>query len=230
MEHLILLHGALGASAQLMPLAEKFSDFFQVHTLNFYGHGGNRISDNPYSIHQFAADVLRFLDEKNIEKVSVFGYSMGGYVGMYIAKHHPDRINKVVTLATKYDWNEQIAAKEVLMLNPAKIEAKLPAFAQTLNERFAPADWKIALQKTAEMMIALGADNTLKLIDYASVTTPALLLLGDRDKMVAVDETIAVFKALPNAQLCILPNTQHPIEQVDLTLLSTIILPFLTKK
>src|SRR6185312_9159050 len=109
---------------------------------------------------------------------------------------------------------ESIASREIQMLNPEKIAQKLPAFAEALQQRHAPNDWKVLLEKTAAMMLALGADNTLKTADYAGIATPALILLGDRDKMVSLEETVAVYKALPNARMSMLPATQHPIEQI----------------
>jgi pimeloyl-ACP methyl ester carboxylesterase len=229
MQPLLLLHGAIGASAQLKPLAECLKDHFTVYAPDFTGHGGNPIPETSLSMELFAADVLRFMELNGLKKVSVFGYSMGGYVGMYLVKHHPEKIDKVVTLATKYHWEEAIAAKEVQMLNPDKIEQKVPAFAEALGKLHAPADWKQLMNKTAEMMVNLGKDNPLKPADYATIIVPALILLGDRDKMVSLDETLAVFKALPNAQLGILPATPHPMEQVDPLLLSTLLVRFFDK-
>jgi esterase len=60
----------------------------------------------------------------------------------------------------------------------------------------------------------------LHLNEYASIQTPSLIMLGDKDKMVSREETIAVYEQLPNAQLAILPATPHPIEQVDKDLLA----------
>jgi hypothetical protein len=54
-----------------------------------------------------------------------------------------------------------------------------------------------------------------------------MILLGDRDKMVTLEETASVYKALPSAQMCILPATQHPIEQVNNDLLTFILKAFL---
>jgi len=227
MQPLLLLHGAIGAASQLQPLADKLKTDFSIHTLDFSGHGGRSVTDEPFSIALFAGDVLRFMKEQQIDKISVFGYSMGGYVGMYLARYHPEKISKVITLATKYHWDETIAAKEIQMLHPEKIEQKIPAFAETLKDRHNPSAWKEVLKKTAEMITALGNDNTLKEGDYASVSTPALLLLGDRDKMVSLEETVAVYKTLPNARLGVLPNTPHPIEQVDVNLLAFMVKHFL---
>lgn len=140
---------------------------------------------------------------------------MGGYVAMYLAKYHPERVNKIITLATKFNWNETIAANETKMLNAGKIETKLPDFAAALQKRHAPNEWKTVLEKTAARLIEMGKDNPLKPEDYPAILHPVLLMLGDRDKMVTLDETVEVYKNLPKAQLTILPNTAHPIEMVD---------------
>ncbi|MEO6540127.1 MAG: alpha/beta hydrolase [Ferruginibacter sp.] len=215
MQQILLLHGAIGAMEQLSSLEKYLAGSFLVHRLNFSGHGGSPFSVEPFSIPLFAKEVISFLDNKGIETISIFGYSMGGYVAMYLAKHHPQRIDKVITLATKFTWDEAIAAKEMKMLNAAKIEEKLPGFAASLQKRHAPNDWKTVLEKTASMLLEMGKDNPLKPADHTTIQQPVLLMLGDRDKMVSLNETLEVYKALPNAQLAVLPATAHPIEMVD---------------
>jgi pimeloyl-ACP methyl ester carboxylesterase len=217
MQHLLLLHGAIGARDQLLPLAEKLQQDFIVHTLNFTGHGGEPLPAS-FSIALFAEQVLQYM-EQHIPAgavVHLFGYSMGGYVGLYISKQQPERFARIVTLATKFYWDEVTAAKEVKMLEPEIIVQKVPAFAAQLENRHAPQDWKAVMKETARMMLAMGKDNPLKPEDYGAVSTPCLLLLGDRDKMVTLDETVYIYKQLPNAQLGVLPATGHPLEQVNL--------------
>lgn len=227
MQPLLLLHGAIGASAQLKPLADSLGRAFKVYTPDFNGHGGRVGTDAPFTMAFFAEDVLQYMAEEGLEKAAIFGYSMGGYVGMYLAKHYPDKVDKLITLATKYHWDEGTAAKEVQMLNPEKIEQKVPAFAESLRKLHEPNDWKQLMGKTADMMLSIGKDNPLKPEDYTTITTPAMLLLGDRDKMVTLDETLAVYKALPNARMGMLPNTPHPVEQVDVAMLSFMVGSFL---
>lgn len=219
MEHLLLLHGATGAKDQLQTLANALQDKYIVHTLNFSGHGDNAFPGEPFSIQLFANDVLKYLRQNNIEQASIFGYSMGGYVAMYLAKNHPGRINKIITMATKFYWDETIAAKEIKMLDAVTIEQKIPAFARQLQQRHAPQDWKLLLAKTAALLVSLGKSNILQLEDYASINTPSLLLLGDRDKMITLEETLAAYKQLPNAQLAVLPNSTHPIEKINIKML-----------
>lgn len=215
MQAVLFLHGAIGAAHQLLGLEEELADSFSVHRLNFSGHGGSPYAAAPFSIKLFASEVIEFLDKKEINNISIFGYSMGGYVAIYLAKYHPERVNKIITLATKFNWDETIAANETKMLNAQKIEEKLPDFAATLQKRHAPNNWKTVLEKTGAMLTKMGEDNPLKPADYPVIQHPLLLMLGDRDKMITLDETVNVYKLLPKAQLAILPNTSHPIEMVN---------------
>lgn len=223
MQTILLLHGALGSVAQLKPLADLFAYAGNVHTLNFSGHGGSDMPDTPFAIALFAGEVLEYMDANGLKDAVIFGYSMGGYVGMYLAKHHPAKVRRLITLATKFHWDEAIAAKEIKMLDPEQTAIKVPAFAEALQARHAPNDWKVLMQKTADMMRGLGADNTLKPEDYPSITTPCLLLLGDRDKMITLEETVRTYKLLPDARMGILPDTGHPVEKLNLKMVKCMI-------
>lgn len=215
MQEILLLHGAAGDSEQLKALDRSLSVDHTVYRMNFNGHGGTPFTGHNFSIESFATEVLDLLSANNISSINIFGYSMGGYVGMYLAKHHPQKINKLITLATKFHWDETIAAKESAMLNAQKIEEKVPAFAAALKKRHYPADWKTVLLQTAAMLVDMGRNDPLPATDYKSIEQPALLMLGDRDKMVSLEETLTVYRQLPNAQLSILPGTGHPIESAD---------------
>lgn len=217
--NLLLLHGAIGSSAQLQQLAKELEKYHSVHTLNFSGHGGTELPLEDFSIDLFAKDVLIWMEEKAISKINIFGYSMGGYVALYLAKHNPEKIDKVFTLATKFNWSPEIAQQEINLLNPEKISEKLPAFAESLAKRHAPANWKTVLSKTAAMMLAMGEKNPLSKHDFQNIHHPIILSIGDADKMVSVQETENVAKLLQNGSLLVLPDTAHPIEQVDLNLL-----------
>ncbi|HEY0065992.1 MAG TPA: alpha/beta hydrolase [Flavisolibacter sp.] len=227
MQHLILLHGALGSSEQLKTLEQSLSDNYQVHIPDLPGHGGTGLQQE-FSIHFFAQYLEEYIEQHNLKRASVFGYSMGGYVAMYLAVQRPELISKIITLATKWTWSEEITAREVKMLQPEVIEQKLPQFAQALVQRHAPDDWKELLHKTADMMLQMGKNNPLKHEDLAQVTTPSLIMLGDRDKMVSLQETVEAYQHIPSAQMAVLPKTSHPIEQVDIEMISFFIRRFIS--
>ena len=214
MKKLLLLHGAIGSSQQFQQLAALLNNAFEVHTLDFSGHGGKPIPDAPFSIELFANDVLKWMQENKIATIDIFGYSMGGYVALYLAKHHPEKVGKVFTLATKFNWNSEGAAREAAMLNPEKIAEKVPAFAKSLEQKHGE-NWKTVLTKTAEMMINLGNSPALPLTSLAEIQHSVLISVGDKDNMVTLEETIAAYRQLQNGQLLVLPQTQHPFEKVN---------------
>ena len=146
---------------------------------------------------------------------------------MYLAKNYSNRIEKLLTLATKFKWNKIIAEKEIKQLNAETIAEKLPDFAAALKNSHAPNDWKKLLEKTAGMLKKMGNDNPLKPEDLCSINQPVLLMLGDRDKMVTLDETLEVYNLLPQARLSIFPNIPHPIEKVSMLRLAFEIKTFL---
>lgn len=226
MKNIVLLHGAIGSEDQLQLLAGLLKNDFTVHLFNFSGHGGKSFGDEPFSIQAFATEVEEYLSTKKVDQAAVFGYSMGGYVALYLAKQQPQLFSEVITLATKFHWDEAIAAREVGMLNADVISEKLPTFAAQLQQRHQPNDWKLVLEKTKAMLLQMGNKNPLQLIDYTAISTPVLLLLGDNDKMVTKEETEDVQKALPNSRFQLLENTIHPIEKVNLVLLADIIREF----
>lgn len=219
MKDIILLHGAIGTARQLEPLADSLKEKHKIHLLNLPGHAGIPFPKQGFSMEGFADAVAEYLDENNIQTVSIFGYSMGGYVAMVFAQKYPGRVEKIITLATKFYWDEIVATREIAMLQAETIELKIPAFARELEKRHAPLDWKEQLAYTKDLLTGLGKKNPLTLEDCKNIKIPCLLMLGDRDKMVTLSETVDVYAALPNASLAVLPQTPHAIEKTAIQLL-----------
>lgn len=211
---ILLLHGATGSVEQLKPLERELEKELEVFSLNFSGHGG-KSTEMVFSISNFAQDILNFMEDEKISSIDIFGYSMGGYVALYLAKKYPDKVDRIFTLATKFSWSEEIAAREIKMLDPEKIMEKIPAFAEVLKDRHSPADWKEVLQKTARMMLEMGKVNPLSGKDFKEIDKEVLVAVGDRDQMVSMEETMVVYRFLTRGRLLVMPNTQHPIEKVN---------------
>ncbi|MEO8210994.1 MAG: alpha/beta fold hydrolase [bacterium] len=229
MNKLLLLHGAIGSSVQLEALAKRLKNPFDVYLLNFSGHAGKPIPEHSFSIEMFAEDVIYFINKNKLEGINIYGYSMGGYVALYIARNFPGKINKIFTTATKFNWNEETSLKESNLLNAEKIIEKIPKFAEELQQRHSPENWKIVLNKTAGMMIGLGKNRALKDEDFLSIENEVQVSVGDRDNMVTIEETIDVYKKLKNGRLLVLPDTPHPIEKINLERLVNEIKMFLDK-
>jgi pimeloyl-ACP methyl ester carboxylesterase len=227
MTHLVLLHGALGVSSQLTALSDALAPYFHMHRLDFEGHATARDRGRPFRVAHFVQNVLDLLDDKGIERASFFGYSMGGYVALALALEHPTRVAKVATLGTKFRWDPDTAAREATRLDPATIRAKVPRFADTLEARHQTAGgWELVLGRTADFLRDLGAHPTLTDETLGAITHPVRVIVGDRDNTVSVEESTAVSHALGAGSLTVLPNTTHPIEQVDVGSLASVLIDF----
>ena len=222
MKNIILLHGAIGAKDQLEPLAVELKQHgYNVYTPSFSGHGQTPFQTH-FGIEQFALELEEFIKENKLDKPTVLGYSMGGYVALYLAKQQPNLLGNIITLGTKFEWSPEIAKKEVKMLDSKTIIEKVPKFAEALQNRHGQ-DWELLLQKTAEMMLSMGNKNALSLNDFASIENKVLIGLADKDNMVSLEETTAVYKQLKNGAMYMLPNTKHPIESANVELVGKII-------
>ncbi len=223
---LLLLHGALGTKSQFKKLKEKLSTHFDVYDLDFEGHSKEE-SGEDFTMNLFVKNVVDFLAENEIPKTNIFGYSMGGYVGLNLARTSPELVEKIITLGTKFDWTVETAAKEIKMLNPEKIEEKVPAFASKLAALYGENNWKAVVRKTAKMMEGLGAGKSLKADELKEINHSVLIGIGSEDRMVGVEESKESANILPKGSLKIIEGFQHPIEKVDTDELASIIVDFL---
>lgn len=221
---IVLLHGALGSSSQLEAVKKILKERGrEVYTINFSGHSGKPFSEKGFGIDVFSRDLLSFLDDEKIEASDIFGYSMGGYVAMWLAYQHASRVNNVITLGTKFDWNPESAEKEIKKMDPEKIRAKIPAFARILEHRHAPNDWKELIRKTAEMMFDLGNNPLLTKEIISTINHKCKVLLGDQDDMADRSYSEKIAGWLPNGIFHVLENTTHPIEKIKLEMLVDLI-------
>lgn len=226
MKTIILLHGAIGASDQLLPLSDTLSSLgYRTEMMDFPGHGQKDLPDQ-LSISLFAEELKQFITDKKLEQPHVFGYSMGGYVALYLAATERNSLGKIITLGSKFHWTPDIAQNEIKMLDPKTILDKVPNFAVSLKNRHGE-KWERLLNKTAEMMLALGQNNVLSEELVLGIKNEVLIGLADKDNMVSLDETRYVYSRLKNAGMYMLSNTKHPIETVDVSVLGAIISSFL---
>ena len=225
MKEILLLHGALGSEEQFDTLAQKLSDTYKVHAFSFSGHGRRPSHRHAFTIQNFAHEVLDWMNENYIQTIDIFGYSMGGYVALWLARFYPDRVGKIFTLGTKLKWNDEEAEKEIKMLNPEKIELKVPAFAQQLAERHGEHEWKSLMSKTALLLKDLGHTH-LSEQDFIQIQQPVQLGLGKEDNMVTFEETDYVQHLIKHASFKHYENVEHPIEKVPVNLLVTEIKKF----
>ena len=226
---ILLLHGALGCAEQMRDLGSRLAGDRPVLGVDLAGHGRRSNEGGAFTIARFAADISAYLDREGVERADVFGYSMGGYVALYLARHRPDRIGGIVTLGTKFAWDAAYAAREAGRIDPRILEARVPAFAGKLRS-WHGRDWKNVATSTGAMMLDLGARPALIADDLESVPHRVLVAVGDRDAMVTVDETRQACESLPAGECLVLEGTPHPLDQVDPGLLAEQIREFCSNR
>jgi pimeloyl-ACP methyl ester carboxylesterase len=221
--HFLLVHGALGSASQLQPLREALESR-DTSVLELDGHGETPATNERYTMEYFARQIGAAITHDTV----VFGYSMGGYAALLLAAQRSQGLKGVVTLGTKLAWNPEMAAKEVSRLHAPTILAKVPEFAEQLEERHRGAGgWEAVLRKTATLMTELGAKPLVEDTVLAKIEVSVRLMVGDRDALVTIDETASAARKIPQGQLAVLPGTPHPIEQVRPSVVVSMIEDFL---
>jgi len=218
MEPLILLHGALGTSKQFDFILPQLKEYFDVYLLDFEGHGDAGPTDSPFRISYFSENVLGYMDEHSIDQANFFGYSMGGYVALVLAKNHPQRVKRVATLGTILLWDEEIAERECKYLHPERMKEKVPHFTEQLKERHL-SGWERVVNSTRDMLQYLGENPEIKSDEWKQINCPLRFHLGDQDSTAGLGQTIKVYQKTNRSELMVLPNTGHPISEVDKELL-----------
>ena len=222
---MLFLHGALGSASQFDLLRPHLGTETPFYALNLPGHGGLPL-DAPYSMEHFADAVLAFLEKEQIAQADIFGYSMGGYVALWLAWHYPGRVRRVMTLNTKLDWSPETAARMSGMFDPEKIELKVPQFAQVLAQTHAPADWKEVAHGTADFLKSLGDGAGLPPEAFVGISCPVAILRGAFDNTVTEEECRSAADRVPNSFYREIPESKHAIEQVDVAALAREIAAF----
>jgi len=226
MKDIILLHGALGSLDSLNQVETHLSNHFTCHKFNFSGHGKAEFNPDGFGIEYFAEQLNAFIKENGLAQPNIFGYSMGGYVVLYLAHQHPDLIGKIITYGTKFGWSAESADKEVSRMNPEVMEEKIPAYTQKLVSVHGK-QWKELVWQTAGMMMELGQEPLLTVETLHSIQKEVLIMRGSEDQMVNDVESKWAVAHLPKGQFKELSDQPHQIEKVDLERLVKVIKSYL---
>ena len=100
---IIMLHGNGENSGYFQKQIDEFSRYYHVYAIDTRGHGKTPRGDKPFTIRQFADDLLGFMDRHHIEKAHLLGFSDGGNIAMVFAIHYPDRVNRLILNGANMD-------------------------------------------------------------------------------------------------------------------------------
>lgn len=184
---LILLHGNGEDGSyfehQMVPFAKRF----RVIALDTRGHGRSPRGEAPFTIRQFADDLLAFMDERGIERAHLLGFSDGGNIALVFALSHPQRIGKLVLNGANLD------------AGGVKPSAQIPI---VVGYRMASlfGRWSRKARASAEMLGLMVNDPNVAPEELAKIETPTLVIAGTND-MIKDEHTRLIHANLSNARL-----------------------------
>ena len=116
----LLLHGwTASADINFFSVYASLAESYRVIALDQRGHGRGMRSMEPFSLEDCADDAAALLEQLGVGRAIVVGYSMGGPVGMLLARRHPGRVAALVMQATALEWRHNVHERAVWRLLPA---------------------------------------------------------------------------------------------------------------
>jgi pimeloyl-ACP methyl ester carboxylesterase len=139
---LILVSGWALKKEMWMALTPGLSEHFKVITFDNRGCGKSDRPEGPYSLDDYADDIIGLIDYLKIDKANLMGYALGAMIIMHFAINYPDRIDKLVLLNTVAEY-----ATDDLVLDGVKINSKALDFQQNAPKKYFMKSAKMAFHR-----------------------------------------------------------------------------------
>ena len=190
---------------------------------------GGTAGSVPTSVEEMARDAIAFIRALRLEKVDLFGFSLGGFVAQAIVRAEPQLARRVILAGTGPAGGEgirRVGAASVPRILRAILTFKDPkhhlfftstangqaaarAYMQRLKERTTDRDKKASLRTLRRQLTAIKAWGKQTPWDLTSLTHPVLVANGDQDAMVPTTNSRDLAQRLPNARLKLYPDAGH---------------------
>ena len=189
--------------------------------LRGFGESGR---EGPYSMEQYAEDVIELLDSLGIDRAVVGGLSMGGYVTFAIWRAKPELVRALILADTKPGADSPEARRKRLELIAvareggaaavanaqitgmvgATTRAQNPALVDGLHQMLASAPVEGIIGALQAMMDRPDSTDLLP-----TITVPTLIIVGEEDALTPVKESRAMHAAIPGSRLEVIPGAGH---------------------
>lgn len=186
-ETLILLHGNGEDGSYFEHQMDAFASRYRVIALDTRGHGQSPRGEEPFTIRQFADDLLAFMDERGIERAHLLGFSDGGNIALVLTLAHPERVGRLILNGANLD------ARGV------KPSTQLPIVAGYRIASFF-GRWSEQARRNAEMLGLMVNDPNIDPAELAALNAPTLVVAGTHD-MIKEEHTRLIAGSIPNARL-----------------------------
>lgn len=200
-EPLLLVHGNGGNIGTLAAQISFFKGHRRVIAMDSRDQGRSGDSTGPLTYEKMTDDLAALLDHLNTGPVDVVGWSDGGIEALLMGMRHPDKVRKLVAMAAN--------------LQP---EGVYPETDKLVKDMLAstPTDARNTPQgrREAKVTTIMLTEPRIDAALLKKVAAPTLVLSSDHD-LIRLDHTVAIYEALPNAQLAVFPNSTHLVPYDD---------------
>lgn len=220
---LVLLHGGFVDSRMFQPALPLLVDRFRVYTVDRRGHGHTPDIDGPLSYDAMAEDLIAFLERIVGEPAHLVGHSDGANVALLVALRRPDLVRKIVMISGNFHHDGVL---------PGVLDGFGDAeTVQFLGARYGEVSpqgeehYPTVVRKLLEMG---RTQPTLTTDDLKAVTPRTLIVAGD-DDAVSLEHTLELYRAVPDAELAVVPGTSHLLVMEKPDTVYPLIADFLSK-
>lgn len=221
---LVLLHGYL----ESMLVWEEFVPLLYGHarvvTLDLPGHGISEVKGEVHTMDFLADTVAAMLDKLGIERCTVVGHSMGGYVSLALCERHPEKLDGIVLLSSTpnadSDEKREARKRETELVKAGKKDllartASSAGFAKE-NRRAMQAhidDLEQIAHLTEDAGITALLAGMMQRRDMNDMLRKSkvrqLFILGCRDEYIPEDAALRMIESHPQARVVRLERSGH---------------------
>ncbi len=187
---LILLHGNGENGEYFVHQLEFFSKRCRVIAVDTRGHGKSPRGGAPFTIAQFADDLLCFMDEHSIEKPDILGFSDGANIAMEFAIKCPQRVSKLILNGGNLFPDGVKRTTQIPIEIGYKIASRFAAKSQDAK-------------KNAEMLGLMVNEPNISADELSAITAKTLVIAGTND-MIKDEHTRLIGSSIPNARTVII--------------------------
>lgn len=189
-EALILLHGNGENCDYFQGQIDEFARNYHVYAIDTRGHGKTPRGNAPFTIRQFADDLLDFMDAHQIEKAHLLGFSDGGNIAMIFAMKHSDRVNRLILNGANLDAKGVKPSVQI----PIEIGYRIAKIFARISQ---------TAKLNAEMLGLMVNDPNVLPEELVKIQAKTLVIAGTKD-MIKDEHTRLIAQSIPDAQLVIL--------------------------
>jgi 3-oxoadipate enol-lactonase len=218
----VLFGGSLGTTLEMWePQVAALSPYLRVITFDHRGHGRSPVPPGPYEIAQMGSDVVALTDRLGLDRVSYTGLSIGGMVGQWLAVNQPERIDRLVLMATSAhpDPTGAFAQRAATVRAAGTPEAVADAVVRRwFTPHWSESHGTVAARMRA-MITATPAEGyaacceAISALDVreelARISAPTLVIGGAQDLAIPPQHQQAIAAAVPGSRLEIIEDAAH---------------------